>query len=57
MLAARLFRMLRSSPLALLTTGVLAQDVVGEPEAESHGGGVLPETEAVRHGGEDGLRG
>lgn len=46
-----------ASTLALLSTGVPAQDVAGEPEAESHGGGVLPETEVVRHGGKAGLRG
>lgn len=43
--------------LSWSSTGVPAQDVAGEPEAESDGGGVLPETEAVRHGGEAGLRG
>lgn len=46
-----------ASALALLSTGVPAQDVAGEPEAESHGGGVLPEAEVVGHGGEAGLRG
>lgn len=35
----------------LLMTGASAQDVTGEPEAESYGGGVLPESETVRHGG------
>lgn len=45
------------STLVFLSTGVPAQDIAGEPEAESHGGGVLPETEVVRHGGKAGLRG
>lgn len=38
----------------LLTTGAPASDVTGAPEAESFGGGVLPETKASRHGGEAG---
>lgn len=44
-----------ASTLAWSPTGVSAQDIAGEPEVESHGGGVLPETEDVRHGGEAGL--
>lgn len=36
---------------AVMMTGAPAQDITGEPEAESYGGGVLPESKAGRHGG------